>query len=173
MKIAHRKNVLFRDHAWWDSVVNLASGGGGFAHSELIFTNGESFTSTTQFERATLVYPHRAFADPRKNGPLIRRIEFPDWEWAFTELNVTDSEELQVYEWCRQTIDDSIKARAGYDWMGVARFVFKFLKEHPADWFCSESDVAALQTIGYFKDEKAWTVSPNKLWKLCQQIKPH
>lgn len=169
MKIAHRKNVLFRDKAWWDTAVNLCSGCGGFAHSELVFDNGESFTSTTEFDPATLVYPgvKDMIQLGRKNGPLLRVMKFPDWEWQFTELDLTDAQKLQVYRWCVETIDQSIKDQAGYDWMGVLRFVFKFLKPHKQDWFCSESVVAALQSVGLFPGLKAWTVSPNKLFELC------
>lgn len=170
LTIAHRKQVWFKDRAVFDSVIDACSGFGGYCHTELLFPNGESFTSTTKFDRATLVYPHRAFADPRKNGPLIRRIEFPDWEWDFTRLPVTDSQLLQVYEWCQQTINESISDRAGYDWNGVLRFVFKFMKEHPKDWFCTESVVAACQQIGLFTGVKPWTRSPNRFRKMCRKF---
>lgn len=171
MRIAHRKNVLFRDHAWWDTIVNIGSGCGGYAHSELVFANGASFTSTTDFSPATLVYPSVSYMTHlgRKNGPLLRRIKFPDWEWTFTKLDVTDSQELQVYRWCVETIDQSIKDNAGYDWCGVLRFVFKFMTEHPQDWFCSESVLAACQEAGFFLGLKPWTVSPNALRQLCNE----
>ncbi len=172
MKIAHRKNVFFRDHAIWDTVVNLCSGGGGFAHSELVFDNGISFTSTTKFDTSTVVYP--SLDDPRavgrKNGPLLRQIKYPEWEWEFTELPLSDSQKLQVYQWCVKTIDESLADKAGYDWAGVCRFVFKFLKEHPKDWFCSESVVAAVQQAGLFVDEKPSAVSPNRLRALCRNL---
>lgn len=183
MRIAHRKNVLFRDHAWWDTAVNLASGCGGFCHSELVFDNGESFTSTTEYAPATLVYPsaHDSIHLARTNGPLLRRIKMPDWEWQFTELDLTREQESEVYRWAVETIDQSIKDQAGYDWRGVLRFVFKFLKQHPQDWFCSEIVVAALQPIiaGPEQDIKTrtlllslfkvrpWTISPNRLFDLC------
>ena len=170
MKIAHRKNILFRDRAWWDTLVNLASGGGGFAHSELVFDNGESFTSTTEFAPATLVYPSATdlLHLGRKNGPLLRRINFPDWEYEFTVVPASPAQKLQVYQWCVETIDQSIKDHAGYDWAGVLRFVFKFLKQHPRDWFCSEAVVAALQTQGWFAHIRPWAVSPNRLRELCR-----
>jgi hypothetical protein len=169
VRIAHRKNVLFRDRAIWDTVVNACSGFGGYCHSELIFDNGLSFTSTSRFDPATAVYPsaHFCVATGRHSGPVIRRIDFPSSLYDFTPVEVTDSQKLQVYRWCEQTIDQSIKDNAGYDWAGVNRFMFKFLPQHKEDWFCSESVVAALQTVGYFRNLKAWTISPNKLWKLC------
>jgi hypothetical protein len=169
MRIAHRKNVLFRDRAWWDTAVNLLSGCGGYAHSELIFDNGESWTSTTQFDPATLIYPSAPdmAALKRTNGPLLRQINFPGWEYDFTEVHLDDAQKLQVYRWCVETIDQSIKDQAGYDWNGIARFVLPWMKEHRADWFCSEAVVAALQTAGMFRGLKAWTISPNRLWKLC------
>lgn len=167
LRIGHRKNVWFRDHAMWDTFTNVFSGCGGYSHSELIFPNGESFTSTTEFDPKTATYPEPATAIKRKGGPLLRRIGYPGFEWEYTDLDVADSKILQVREWCVKTIDDSIKDGGGYDWAGVMRFVMPWMKEHPKDWFCSESVVAALQTIGYFEGEKAWRISPNKLHKLC------
>ena len=174
MKIAHRKNVLLRDRAWWDTAVNLASGAGGYAHSELIFTNGQSFTSTTQFDPATAIYPPaKTWAIlGRKNGPLVRQIEFPAWQWDFTELPVTDTQELWIWKWCVDMIDQSIPDQAGYDWAGVLRFVFKFMQEHPQDWFCSEAVVAACQQAGFFAGLKPWSISPNRLRRLCAHLKP-
>lgn len=172
MRIAHRKNVLFRDRAWWDTAVNACSGFGGFAHSELIFDNGLSFTSTTEYEPSTLMYPTHAemVRLGRKNGPMIRRIEFPDSLWEFTELPLNDSQKLQCHQWCMEIIDRSIKDRAGYDWAGVMRFVFKFMHEHPKDWFCSEVVLAAIQPFDFWPQYKPWTVSPNKLRALCRVL---
>lgn len=173
MRIAHRKNVFFTDGAWWDTLVNIASGGGGFAHSELVFDNGESFTSTTVFDPATLVYPtaRDMAALGRRNGPMIRRIRFDQRQWRLTTLPATDEQKLRIYSWCVRTIDQSIADQGGYDWAGVARFIFSGLRENPHDWFCSEAVVAALQSEGFFPGVRAWNVSPNRLWKLCQAIR--
>jgi hypothetical protein len=194
MKIAHRKFVFARDKAWWDFFVNLFSGCGGFAHSELVFDNGESFSSTTDFDAHTLVYPTARDAHHlgRTSGPIIRKIKFPDWEWQFTELDLTDSQKLQIYNWCIETIDQSIKDQAGYDYAGVLRFVCKWLKQSPRNWFCSEAVVAALQhgirNAGMQEKTpqelpapllflhaprlRAWTISPNRLFDLCHQFAP-
>ena len=156
----------------WDGFVNAFSGFGGIAHSELVFDNGESFTSSSRFDPLDAIYPNPVFcrAVGRTGGPVIRHIEMPDHLWKFTELPlVTDEQKLHCYQWAKQTIDQSIKDNAGYDWRGVMRFVFKCIKQHPEDWFCTESVVANLQeNVGMFQGLDAWSLSPNKLYKLCR-----
>jgi len=169
MQIAHRRAVYFRDWSWkgieaWDGLIDLCSGCGGFCHTELLFKNGKSFTSTTQFDASTVVYP-----SPRSHGgPIIRRINFVNREWLFTDVPVSDKQESEMYDACIKLIDESVAENGGYDFTGVARFVFPFMQEHKKDWFCTESVVHILQTKNFFRGMKAWTISPNRLVKLCQ-----
>lgn len=164
LKIAHRKDVLFTDHQWWDTVTNAFSGFGGFSHSELLFSSGVSFTSTTDFDPNTAVYPHAR----KGGGPIFRQINFPESLWEISILPLNSAQEAEVMDWCMNTARESFESHAGYDWAGVLRFVCPWMKEHPQDWFCSESVVAACQTAGLFRNEVAWRISPNKLRKLCR-----
>lgn len=171
MQIAHRKDVLFKDwHGWrpevLDTATNLCSGCHGYAHSELVFDNGLSFTSSISYNPPTAFHPAPP-AIGRKNGPIIHRVDLTGDDWVFTDLDLTDSQKLQIWSWCVKTIDESLAAGAGYDFAGVLRFVLPFIKEHPQDWFCSESVVAACQSAGLFPGEQPWRCSPNRLAKLC------
>lgn len=173
MKIAHRRAVYFRDWNWrtlpvWDGLIDICSGGSplfpGHCHTELLFDNGHSFTSTTRIDPATSILQANDH-----NGPVIRRIEFKPGEWDFTELNLTDSQKLQLYRSCVELIADTAKEGGQYDFSGVARFVLPWIKEHKKDWFCTESCVDRLQQIGLFTGLKPSATSPNKFFKLCNE----
>ena len=156
MIIAHRKDVLFRDGEAWDTFTNIFSGFGGYSHSELVFSDGYAFTSTTK-------------------GPaglagaqfFTRQEGYPSWEWSLTAVPATPEQEDAVRAWAAATVKESVTTGSGYDWAGILRFVFPWMKEHPNDWFCSEIVVAALQSIGLFAGLKPWKVSPNRLAKAC------
>lgn len=149
MKIAYRRNVLFKDHAWWDTATNLFSGCKGFSHTELYFDriNGQSYTSS------------------RPEGPVIREVDYlshPDF-WEFEEIPCTIEEEWIVFFHAQYIRRQAAIEGGKYDDWGIARFVLPFLKQSEKDWFCSETTVDAIQQIGYLPGEEAWRYSPNKL----------
>ena len=172
LKIAHRRNVLFRDGEWYDTLTNLgsfiAARQWGYAHSELLFSTGEAASSLFSIRPGETTWPS---SDRVRGGPAIfRRQHYAPGEWRFSTLPLDHEAEHRIMVQAMHDIDESIKIGAGYDRAGVMRFVLPFVKEHPQDWFCSEFVVHLLQTEGYFTGEKAWTCSPNKLFRLCREI---
>lgn len=173
LKIAHRKHVWFRDGESWDTLTNvfscLAARQWGYAHSELLFTSGEAASSMFSIQSGQCEWPP---GDRPKGGPAIfKRKYYPSWEWDFTPLPHIDRDaEHRIIVLAMHEIDTSIHAGAGYDRAGVLRFVLPFVKEHPRDWFCSEFVVHLLQSESMFHDQKAWTCSPNKLYRLCKKL---
>lgn len=170
LKIAHRRDV-WGDGELWDGLVDIFSGCGGTSHTELLFSNGESFSSFLEFDKKHTVYPSQHF--PRPNGgPQIRRIDFKPGVWVFTELDfITSEQEDDLYAYCKTVIDDSLKAQAGYDKAGVLRFVFPWMRQHPEDWFCTEAVQDACQKkLGLFGNRKPWKDSPNSFFKICKKL---
>jgi hypothetical protein len=162
--IAHRKNVLFRDGTMFDTFTNLFSGCGGFSHTELVFSDGTSFTSTTTANKDTIFLP-----SSRTFGPMIRNISYPVWMWELTPLHMSEESEAGIKQWCEKTITESVEDKGGYDWAGIIRFVLPFIKEHKKDWFCTEAVIAALQSAGWFPGLKAWQYSPNKFYRMFKK----
>lgn len=170
VKIAHRRAIYLRDWSWkglelWDGLIDLCSGGNPFSpghcHTELLFDNGHSFTSTTKSDPACVIFG-------RPSGAQIRRIEFKPGEWDFTLLPLSDWQADQLYDECKNLVHISCLERAGYDYAGVMRFVLPWIKEHPKDWFCTESVVDRLQTVGLFLGQAPHKLSPNACFELCE-----
>jgi len=173
LRIAHRRDV-WGDGELWDGLVDVSSGCKGYAHTELLFSNGESFSSLLKFDKAHTVYPLAYYYRP-KGGPQLRRIEFKENFWDYTNLPfVSAQEEDDLYNYCKSVIDDSIKAQAGYDKSGVLRFVLPFMHEHPEDWFCTEVvEHVCQKSLELFGNRKAWKDSPNSFKKLCDKLFPN
>jgi len=145
MQIAYRKQAWF-DGEIWDFVTNAFSGFGGYSHTELVFSDGLCFS-----------------ADP-DSGLRIKEVDRSDARlWEHEQLDISPDDEARIRAWAETEIATH---HPKYDWGGVIRFVWPWSKEHPQDYFCSESTVAALQLVPMLCDVKAWQVSPNKLHKL-------
>lgn len=169
LRIAHRKDI-WGDRELWDGLVDIFSGCKGYAHTELLFSNGESFSSLFEFDKAHTVYPSACYYRP-KGGPQLRRIVFKDGFWDYTNLpQISAEEEDNLYNYCKTMIDDSVVAQAGYDRTGVLRFVFPFMRQHREDWFCTESvEHACQKVLSLFLGRDAWKDSPNSFKKLCDK----
>jgi hypothetical protein len=56
---------------------------------------------------------------------------------------------------------------SGYDWLGILKFVFPFLKPSKNRWFCSELVAEALIEVGFLKkDPKPYYYSPKGLFDM-------
>lgn len=170
LRIAHRRNV-WGDGELWDGLVDLFSGCKGYAHTELVFSSGESFTSCIKFDKENTVYPSNGFYRP-KGGPQIRKIEFREGFWDYTELGfVTALEEDELYGYCVGVVDESVTQQAGYDRTGVLRFVLPFTKQHKEDWFCTEVvEHVCQESLELFGNRSPWKDSPNSFKKLCDKL---
>lgn len=172
LRIAHRRDV-WGDGELWDGLVDICSGCNGYSHTELLFSNGESFSSFLKFDKTHSIYPAPYYYRPR-GGPQIRKITFKSGIWEYTDLPfVSKQEEDDLYAYCHNLINESITKQGGYDKKGVARFVLPFMREHKDDWFCTESvEHVCQEVLELFQGRKAWKDSPNSFKKLCDKLFP-
>lgn len=129
-----------------DHLIDRLSGHRGYCHVDLVFTNGDIFTSMSRAHdgyNAGVVLGH-----PRPHPP-------EKWDKITLNLNL-DAEEV---------VRDNARALVGhpYDWAGIWRWVWPWSKEHPEAYFCSEAVVAAFLPDFLPEDTKAWKVSPNDI----------
>jgi hypothetical protein len=147
MRLAFKKSSGFTG-----KLIDWLSGGDGFCHVELIFSDGISFSSTTM--------------DEEKPGVRFKQIAYSHPQtWVFVELAVTEDQEAQMV--CKAIEIE----HAPYDYRGVARFVLPWMPEHPTAYFCSESVLTALQAGGLFPGIKPHKVSPNRLYEMAKERK--
>lgn len=148
--------IARHDGSWLDDAINVFSGGGGFSHVELLFSNGESFSSTARDPSVDLS------GRVKPDGTRFKFIDYtkhPD-RWRLLTLAATDDSEESIRQWCLKTLD------ARYDFWGVARFVMPFLGQSTDKYFCSEVVTEALQVAGMLADVgKPYQFSPNALAK--------
>jgi hypothetical protein len=151
--------------SWWDALIRWQTWG-PYSHAELVFDNGEWFSSApedggTRFKRYCEGF---SLGNPEDKKIQQRygtiRVETSS-EWDFVEVPARIGDEAKVYLWCESELN------CPYDWAGVLRFAFPFLKPSPNKWFCSEVCIAALQQIGLFTGIKPAYVSPNRLYRIA------
>jgi hypothetical protein len=143
-----------------DNAIDLLSGNDGFAHAELVDSDGWSYSSTIRDEGID------SLGNAKPNGTRRKRIDFDTAKWVFIDLPaITPGQEMRALAFFGQP--EVLDAR--YDFAGVARFVLPFMRAHPRKYFCSElvvdmiraANPAALPT-----DAPAWKISPNHLAKI-------
>jgi hypothetical protein len=140
------------DGRLWDNAVSMFSGFGPFAHVELVFSDGLSFSSTSMDDQP---------------GPRFKKIEYDPIKWVVSDLPyVTDHDEARMRSWAWQ----QIVLADGYDWGAIWRFVpgiGRLFKPSDSKWMCSEIVVSCLRYAGYFQDDRpAHRISPNRLAKM-------
>lgn len=150
LQIAYRR-WSWRDGQWWDSIVRLGELLGfqrnnRIVHTELVFSDGMSYTATT--DAGLVLRPA-----PSPDDPL----------WEFETIPCSADEESTVRMHCAAQIGQQVKDGGGYDWTGALRSAVCLGREHPQDWFCSESTADALQVLGICTDHPASWYSPARL----------
>lgn len=103
---------------------------GPYSHVELIFSDGLS-----------------ASASYIDKGVRFKRIDYNPAHWDIVELAGFD--EQAARDWFEDRLGE------GYDLWGNLRFIFGWVREDDAKWFCSEALMAAL---GF---EEPWRFGPN------------
>jgi hypothetical protein len=136
----------------WDQLVSVFSGFGPYAHAELVFSDGVSFSSTSM---------------DQPPGPRFKRIDYSDARrWKLVPIHVTKAQEKVMRDWA----EANVKACVGYDWSAIWGFVpcvRRFCKPDPARWMCSEIVLACLRAAGLLCEGlPAHRVSPNRLAKM-------
>lgn len=88
----------------------------------------------SQYSHAELVLGGTCYsASPRDGGVRSKKIDLTTGKWDVVDLpGVPNTLGLLALA------DQLVHTGAKYDWLGVARYVFPFLPESKARWFCYE-----------------------------------
>lgn len=120
---------------------------GPYSHCELIFSDGLS-----------------ASASYIDKGVRMKRIDYDPEHWDIVELAGFD--EQAARDWVEDRLGE------GYDLWGNLRFIFGWVRDDDARWFCSEALMAAL---GF---PEPWRFGPNgaasalRRWQNATQMQP-
>jgi len=172
VRIAHRRNVLFVDGQIYDTFTNvfscLAARKFGYAHSEILFSDGVAFSSLFRIGAGECILPD--FARPDGGLAMFRRNAYPVNEWRYTNLPISFEQEIDLRASCESLTRECIAENERYDKFGVLKFVIPFSKEDPKGYFCSEATYNRIQRMFHFFDEyQEFKVSPNLLARLCEK----
>jgi len=136
---------------WW---INQLSGRYGYSHTEIEFSNGLSFSSSSWDKSVDLG------GNPKPDGTRWKRISYKEDRWWSYELAMSREEEEKLKVLCTETLN------ARYDWMGVIKFVVPLVRENPNKWFCSEVCVNRMLLAGFLQSIfRHWFISPNTMAK--------
>lgn len=144
MQLASRK----KSTSIYSKIIKLWPFGGAagkYSHSELVFSNGTTFSS-----------------DEADGGTRWKdQIETPA-DWDFIEVPCTTEEEARIKAFCNGEIG------CKYDKRGI---IFSFLPvpiglQSKDKWFCSEICVSALQLVGLLVGVTPASVAPSALAKM-------
>lgn len=128
---------------WMDKVIDLFTGGVGFSHVELVFSDGASFS-----------------ASPRGRGVRYLRIDYAAeaGQWEFVPIEMSPDEERAVRAFCDR------QDGKGYDFWGAVCSLFHSLGEDKKRWFCTEVIISALQQVFIQSDLIAHHQHPNSYY---------
>lgn len=131
---------------WMNFLIRLKTKG-IYSHTELVFSDGLSFSSS-QWD----------------GGTRFVKIEYETEKWDFIELEVTREEEKKIRQFCEK------HNHLPYDWFAIVLAqIFHFYANKPNKWFCSEICTRALQEIKMIVGESANMVAPQHLYELLLQ----
>lgn len=117
-----------------DHLIDKLSGGNGYSHVELVFSDGMFYSSSGQ-----------------DGGCRFKSIE-QDNKWTYFDLPITDAEEAII----RKQAQTDANAHLKYDFWAILTFDARVALEHTAislpdksnERFCSEECLICIQTIG-------------------------
>jgi len=127
-----------------------------YCHSELVFSNGEWFSSRDINGTAFSAGP--PYGDK------------PEW-YDYIDVPMSQEDEDRIMRWCEREIFNEDCSKCTYDIIGV---ILSFSPipiawQNSRQWFCSEVCCAALQTAGWLSGYTAATISPLRLHKFLMQ----
>jgi hypothetical protein len=96
--------------------------GGPYSHCELVFNDGLAYSASIQ-----------------DGGTRFKRIDFDPTKWDIMEIA---SKQDRARAFCEE------EQGCKYDYPGICRFIFPWVRESKTRWFCSEICTAALQKAG-------------------------
>lgn len=140
MKVAFYK--AFCDNATLlDNLIGIASLG-KYSHVELVFSNGESFSSS-----------------PRDGEARFTTIDYHKDRWEMVEINIPKQEEARLYRLALTNIGKK------YDYIGAIFSVLPVCIQNNDKIFCSEVITNLLnQTVKYRHIKDGCNYSPSELY---------
>lgn len=136
------KIAFYKGHGnWMDFLIRLKTRG-MYSHTELIFCDGFSFSSS-QWD----------------GGTRFKKIKYDDFHWVLIEIPLSNEEEKKIRKFCEQ------QNNKPYDWKAIILAqIFNFYDQSAGKWFCSEICTKALQQIKLLVG--AFMVSPQKMYEM-------
>ena len=135
----------------YDKWVDRFSGGKGFSHVELVFSDGMCFSARPG------------------SGCSFQKTDVNDRrQWEKIRLPLDAKKELSIRLHCTRFVGDR------YDWLGVVRFALRVfylsssLKVSRQHRFCSEICLQMVQWGGLFKWAALMQTSPNDLYLMAR-----
>jgi hypothetical protein len=158
--------ALYRASAgtWFDKAIDMASGGHGYSHSEIVF-NGMGPGGNICYSSSVRDSSYDSNGKAKKDGTRFKiigdRRNFQEWD-----LGVSLADERIAFDFAYRT-PTLLDAR--YDWNGAARFALPWMKEHPTKYFCSEVCWELMQMAGVASPRiPGFKVSPNDLGRMAK-----
>lgn len=137
---------------WLDFALNAFGGFGGFAHVELQFSDGWSFSSTSRDD----------LGKGEASGVRFKKIDYKPDRWEFVPLREVDEDteiSMRGHAVCL--------VGAPYDFAACVRYVLPFWQQHPEAFMCSEVVSTVMLAAGVLRtDIPPHKISPNRLYKL-------
>ncbi len=153
-----------RPETLWEYAIAIWTQG-PFCHCALVF--GDSLAA-----RAGASLPF-VTATP-KDGVCMGTAHYTSKIWTLVQIAVprlaNDPGAMAAAQAeCLRAAELDVRTGYRYDWLGILGFVLPWGEHEDADRFCSEECVRVLQSIGILKRYKAWTMSPNSLYRVLKQ----
>jgi hypothetical protein len=137
-------SYIARYGTWIDRAI-AAHDGGRFSHSELVFSNGDWFSSSW-----------------RDGGTRFKRIDPDSGHWELVNVPATLEFEQTIRAWCEGELG------VPYDMSGVLAYKFFWRKQDPNRWYCSEIVSASLRAARLLAQNfEPHRTSPNGLYELA------
>jgi len=126
-----------------------------YCHSELVFSNGEWFSSRDINGTAFSVGPPHG--------------DKPEW-YDYINVPMTQAEEEWIMKWCERELYNTDGSKCKYDIIGVllSFLPFPIAWQNSRKWFCSEVCCAALQVGGWLAGYTPAYMSPLRLAKFLK-----
>lgn len=128
---------------FWDKLIGWWTGG-PYSHVELVFSNGECFTSS-----------------PRDGGVRFKQIDINPEHWNRVSITVAAEKEAEIYTWCESQV--GLK----YDWLGILGFVLPIHFRTRRAWYCSE--ICSYVLDRFIGHQLPLKISPNGLYTLLEK----
>jgi hypothetical protein len=155
MIVAFKRPQGLAEHlvAWWTAPGFPGFSGAHYAHMEIAFTHPERAPAMWS-ERGRL---YLCGSSTSGMGIELRYLYLAPNLYDLVEVPCTDDGQDSVLSFFLQEF------HCAYDWLGILRFVFPWIKPARNEWFCSEAGCTALSRLPGLKElgHRAYLFSPN------------